>query len=199
MTVFETANMPEHLIQVIADSLLEMYARACNEANDLADAYRATLPTPAAVVAAVIDPADEANALSDAYRFRPVEGPGVFIVGENVYRVFEGRESGKLYAKRLVGETFEYAPGVIRDLTEAHRVTLEQAKALGRETGICAMCGRTLVDPVSIAGGIGPICEGRWFGKTARKTRKAAAKAAPAAVACADGCCTADKSADFPF
>ncbi len=32
----------------------------------------------------------------------------------------------------------------------------------GRDTGICACCGRTLTDPVSIEMGIGPICAEKW-------------------------------------
>jgi hypothetical protein len=32
----------------------------------------------------------------------------------------------------------------------------------GRETGICACCGRTLTNKESIDLGIGPICLDRW-------------------------------------
>lgn len=37
------------------------------------------------------------------------------------------------------------------------------AIAYGRKTGVCCCCGRQLTDEASIAAGIGPICEGRWF------------------------------------
>lgn len=37
------------------------------------------------------------------------------------------------------------------------------AKAHGKETGTCCCCGRELTDPVSVANGIGPICESKWF------------------------------------
>lgn len=33
----------------------------------------------------------------------------------------------------------------------------------GRKTGVCCCCGRALTDPQSVAAGIGPICEARWF------------------------------------
>jgi hypothetical protein len=36
------------------------------------------------------------------------------------------------------------------------------ARVSGKDTGICCCCGRQLTDPVSIAGGIGPICAGKW-------------------------------------
>lgn len=38
----------------------------------------------------------------------------------------------------------------------------------GRQTGSCSCCGRELSDPVSIFGGIGPICLGRLAGPDAR-------------------------------
>ncbi len=39
--------------------------------------------------------------------------------------------------------------------------TLEQAKAYGRKTGRCMVCGRKLTHPASIAAGIGPVCAGK--------------------------------------
>jgi hypothetical protein len=30
--------------------------------------------------------------------------------------------------------------------------------------GECSVCGRTLSDPISIANGIGPICQDKLFG-----------------------------------
>lgn len=55
--------------------------------------------------------------------------------------------------------------------TEAQKETLNkiaadpvgEAAAYGKETGSCSCCGRELTDPVSIARGIGPICESKWF------------------------------------
>jgi hypothetical protein len=81
----------------------------------------------------------------------------------SVYRVKKSRESGRLYAKSLdllTGE-FTYAAGAVYRLTAADRMTLEQAKFLGCEMGICIVCGATLTDPVSVAAGIGPICGNR--------------------------------------
>lgn len=38
-------------------------------------------------------------------------------------------------------------------------LTLEQAKAEGKLLGRCIRCGATLTDPVSVANGIGPVCQ----------------------------------------
>ena len=51
------------------------------------------------------------------------------------------------------------------------------ARAFGREFGICSCCGRGLEDPVSVFGGIGPVCLERLAGKAARKHLEAAFKA----------------------
>lgn len=73
--------------------------------------------------------------------------------------------SGNLYAKRLVpGEgygskaTFVYAPGAMKGLTLADKMTLEQAKKFGALYGTCCVCGRTLTNEASIEAGIGPVC-----------------------------------------
>ena len=42
------------------------------------------------------------------------------------------------------------------------------ARAYGRATGNCSCCGRDLSDPVSVFGGIGPVCLERLSGKGAR-------------------------------
>lgn len=80
----------------------------------------------------------------------------------SIYRVQASRETGNLYAKRLVvGVGFEYAPGAIRSLTAADRMTLEEAQAFGVETGICCVCAALLTDPKSVSRGIGPVCAKR--------------------------------------
>lgn len=71
--------------------------------------------------------------------------------------------SGNLYAKALVedgagGWVFEYAPGAVRNLSEATKLSLEEAKQFGVLYGTCCVCGRTLTNEDSIADGIGPVC-----------------------------------------
>jgi hypothetical protein len=48
------------------------------------------------------------------------------------------------------------------------------ARSYGNATGRCGCCGRLLSDPVSIYGGIGPICLERMAGAEARKELEAA-------------------------
>lgn len=74
--------------------------------------------------------------------------------------------SGGLYAKKLVQDSdgnwsFAYAPGAIRGLTPAMRMTPEQAKEFGQLYGICCRCAAPLTDETSIERGMGPICAGK--------------------------------------
>lgn len=57
--------------------------------------------------------------------------------------------AGSVYAakKVLAGETV---------------LSQEKAGMLGKQYGICIRCGRTLTDPVSVANGLGPICQKYW-------------------------------------
>lgn len=84
-----------------------------------------------------------------------------------IVKVQHGKESGRQYALVMEpGERGErgswvYGPGVVRDLTPAHRLTTEDAAAFGHVYGICGICGATLTDPESIERGIGPVCAGK--------------------------------------
>lgn len=49
-------------------------------------------------------------------------------------------------------------PAEIEAIATVARDPLAAAIAHGRLTGHCAICGRLLVDPASVARGIGPIC-----------------------------------------
>lgn len=104
-------------------------------------------------------------------RALPASAPlevGIYRVEHAIFKVQKSRETGNLYAKRLVipqraglKATFVYAAGAIRTLTVADRLTVEQAKALGHQYGICVVCGAELSDPKSVAAGIGPVCAKR--------------------------------------
>lgn len=84
-----------------------------------------------------------------------------------IYRVQRSRESGRLYAKRMEWSLtedkprFEYDAGAIYRLTSDDRMSVEDARAWGVETGVCCVCGAFLTDAKSVARGIGPVCEGR--------------------------------------
>lgn len=88
-----------------------------------------------------------------------VTEPGMYRVGETVYRVVRG-ENG-LYAKTLTDDGFIYERGAITRITAAARMTLDEAKAYGRETGTCCVCSKVLTNPKSVLAGIGPVCAGR--------------------------------------
>lgn len=83
--------------------------------------------------------------------------PGMYLRDGKVYKVVTS-QAGRPYAKVLNGTTFEYAPGALKTLDATHRMSLEDAKKFGRETGTCCSCGRELTNPESIEAGIGPIC-----------------------------------------
>jgi hypothetical protein len=79
-----------------------------------------------------------------------------------IYRVQASRETGRLYAKHLdLINGFEYEAGAIYKITAGDRMTLDQAKLFGVETGFCCVCGILLTDPKSVANGIGPVCAKR--------------------------------------
>ena len=94
---------------------------------------------------------------------------GMYRKGGEIYRIHRSRESGRLYAKRLVLDllakreaSFVYDRGAIMLLTAEDRMSLSEAKAFGVETGICCVCGAFLTDPKSVAEGIGPVCAKRF-------------------------------------
>jgi hypothetical protein len=101
--------------------------------------------------------------------------PGMYCLGEEIYKVQVSKTSGNPYAKRLeriggdrLSETdqvvnwdFVYAPGAVRALTPAMRMTLAEAQAFGIRFGICCVCGAFLSDAKSVANGIGPVCARR--------------------------------------
>lgn len=85
-----------------------------------------------------------------------------------------GRNAGALYVKdntdtylgKIVNGTFHGAYAATPATIEAIRAVAVdpagEAIKYGRKTGNCGLCGRGLVDPVSILQGIGPICSAKW-------------------------------------
>ena len=81
-----------------------------------------------------------------------------------VYVKYQGEYAGKITVdgKFLpVRSCPEPVGALVKELGEGD--LLAKAKAYGQETGTCCCCNAKLTDPVSVANGIGPICEGRWF------------------------------------
>ena len=92
---------------------------------------------------------------------------GMHRIGDAIYKVQKAvHGSGRLYAKRLVRSggawSFEFAPGAVQRLSEATRMTLEEAREWGALYGTCCVCGRTLTNEASIEAGIGPVCASKF-------------------------------------
>lgn len=66
--------------------------------------------------------------------------------------------SGRLYAKELIDNRFEYVQVMGELARHGRKLTLEEAKSYGQLYGTCCLCGRTLTDETSIENGIGPVC-----------------------------------------
>lgn len=84
-----------------------------------------------------------------------------------------GRNAGAVYVKaqgeyqgKIMGGTFKPASDCYDDtgakVAKIAKDPRGAAVQYGRDTGICACCGRTLTDPKSIELGIGPICADTW-------------------------------------
>lgn len=82
------------------------------------------------------------------------------MVGGTIYKVQRALHgSQRLYAKRLGSDgSWEMVPGMIRNLRQSDRMTLEAAKAYGDLYGRCVRCQADLTDEASIARGLGPVC-----------------------------------------
>lgn len=88
---------------------------------------------------------------------------GMHVFHGTTYKVQVAKNgSGRRYAKALEQHDgrwiFVYAPGVIRDLSEATCMSAEEAAQFGALYGICCNCARDLTDERSIAAGYGPVC-----------------------------------------
>jgi hypothetical protein len=83
---------------------------------------------------------------------------GYYFAEGLIYKVQAAKASGNLYAKVFSESGYEYAPGAMRLIPTAARLTLEQAAEAGVKTGRCVVCSRLLTDPESVAAGIGPVC-----------------------------------------
>jgi hypothetical protein len=97
---------------------------------------------------------------------QPVTEPGLYRREGVVFYVQWNKAQTHLYAKEAkLGPDGkwerEYAPGAMRFLRDTDRMTVEQAEEFGRDHAWCAICGRYLTNPESIARGIGPICAGK--------------------------------------
>lgn len=89
---------------------------------------------------------------------------GIYVVDGEYFRVKRSRTSDNLYALRLDTETrrWEYAPGIVRSITPAHRITAEIAATL--PFSWCIRCGAELTREESIGRNMGPVCYSKSIG-----------------------------------
>lgn len=162
----DTATNPFATTTANAPSARQVdYARTLLRDRALTDTDRATY------TALLDDPATDRATMSDiitALKARPrttrnsfALPAGMYVLDGTPVRVQKSRESDRVYAKALVDGEFVYQAGLVARVTADMRMTQEQAAAYGRETGICACCGRELTLPESVARGVGPICYSR--------------------------------------
>jgi hypothetical protein len=84
---------------------------------------------------------------------------GFYMLDGDYVKVQEARNgSGRLYAKRWDGGSWEYEPGLVRKIAPEMALTAEQAKAWGKLYGNCIYCSLDLTDERSIDAGYGPKC-----------------------------------------
>lgn len=75
-------------------------------------------------------------------------------------------KNGETYLGKIVGDQFhasrDAGPETLGLLQMVAEDPTAEAIKYARRTGRCGCCGHTLVDPVSIRAGIGPICAENW-------------------------------------
>ena len=86
---------------------------------------------------------------------------GVYLFEDEVYKGKITRE-GTLQGWSLSRKAMDQLNGFAES-------PIEYVIKHGKETGQCSCCGRPLSDPISVHGGIGPVCLERIAGKQARK------------------------------
>lgn len=89
---------------------------------------------------------------------------GFYKSGSRVFKAVRSPTTGNMYTKELLATGWEYLTGGINYLKNHtySKLTLDEAKDLGKIYGFCVACGRTLTDEVSISRGVGPICESKF-------------------------------------
>lgn len=114
---------------------------------------------------------------------KPVD-VGLYLLDGEVIKVYV-TQSKRLGAKRLVVQgngkgAFVYAKGLLNHLTDAHRLTEEQAREFGKQHGFCVACARSLDDDRSLAVGYGPVCATNhgWFYPTLEQASEILARPA---------------------
>lgn len=111
---------------------------------------------------------DDAHAMLDVLNICPLKersapnlvGEGFYLHNNSVFRVRISKSTGRAWAARLDPDSgkFDYAKGVVFELKDSMRLTLEQAAKLGAKWHRCVVCGKDLTHPDSTRRGMGPYC-----------------------------------------
>lgn len=119
-----------------------------------------------APIHAMFDRAREAGLKRRAYRAEGLVITPAAATGRNPGSLYVVRADSDQYIGKVLDGKFQPT----RDAGPADSETLrliaanpsQVAKDYGRRTGSCSCCGRELIDPASIAAGIGPVCAAKW-------------------------------------
>jgi hypothetical protein len=83
--------------------------------------------------------------------------PGYYWKDEQIIEAYHTK-NGFLVARTIVNNKKGEYLGKAGLSGLGEKLTLEEIKEFGRETGHCMICSKELTDPVSIEMGIGPVC-----------------------------------------
>lgn len=160
-----SAGQVSAALRLHAKALATRAAKAAEKA--LEDAKRAEVggTVDLSPIHAMFDKARETGLQKMIYRAEGFKLTPAKADGKNPGAIYVKRNNGE-YLGKVVGNTFTAS----RDATAEDKEILlkiaenpsKVAKEYGMKTGKCCLCGRTLTDKVSIANGIGPICESGW-------------------------------------
>ena len=125
------------------------------------DSLESDRPLPVQSASAAIDALIALPKLPATHEDGNAVDAGYYFVEGLIYKV-QASQSGNLYAKVFSESGYNYAPGAMRLIPTATRLTLEQAAEAGVKTGRCVVCARLLTDPESVEAGIGPVCAARF-------------------------------------
>lgn len=159
--VTKYGHLTENQLRAVRNAIVRDEARA---------AERAAAATARAAAAPVVDTTAMEGLFANAtgnglkspavriagFKFKPAKATsanaGALYVTDD-----EGEYMGKVMGGRFLAAR-ECTPAKAEQIVAACANPKDALVRYGRELGSCGLCGRTLVDPVSIEAGIGPIC-----------------------------------------
>jgi hypothetical protein len=113
-----------------------------------------------AAIEALFATATDNDVKRPIFRFEGGEISKAPVTGRNAGALYV--KDGDTYAGKIVGGKFHAAYGAPADMADRLMAVAadptKAAMAYGRRFGRCGICGKGLVDPISIRAGLGPIC-----------------------------------------